>query len=96
MRAEGGMTLTFEEEERRWYMIGSPELADVFHALDTMPKAEDFEKAYESPMEQSEFRRALLEDIQTLCKVGRIARFKETKELAENILRLIENSYVEL
>lgn len=83
------MTRTFEEQERRWYMIGSPELADVFHAL-------DMKKSYEAPMEQSEFRRALLEDIQTVCKVGKVARFKETKELAENILRLIENSYVEL
>lgn len=90
MRAERGMTLTFEEEERRWYMIGSPELADVFHALDTMPKAEDFEKKYESPMEQSEFRRALLEDIQTLCKN------EPRSKLAKAILKALDDSYVEL
>lgn len=90
------MTRTYEEEERRWYMIGSPELSNVFDALNMMPTDEYFEKKYEAPMEQSEFRRQLVEDIQTVCKDAKGARFKETKELAEGILRLIENSYVEL
>lgn len=90
------MTRTFEELERRWYMLGSPELADAFHALDTMPKAEDFEKAYEAPMEQSEFRRVLLEDIQILCKQAKHSRSKDTKELAGAILKALDESYVEL
>lgn len=90
------MQLSYEEQERRWYMIGCPEIADVFHGLDTMPKAEDFEKEYEAPLEQSEFRRALLEDIQTLCKQASHSRLKETKELAASILRALDNSYVEL
>ena len=88
--------LTYEEQERRWYMIGCPQLADAFHELDTMPKAEDFEKEYESPMEQSEFRRALLEDIEILCKQASHSRFKETKELAAAILKALDESYVEL
>lgn len=47
-------------------------------------------------MEQSEFRRALLEDIEILCKQASHSRFKETKELAAAILKALDDSYVEL
>ena len=91
---------TNEEWERFWFLAGVPEVAGAYAALADTPKLEDLEKSYESPMEQSEFRRQLLEEIQTACKaVAKRAggsRFKETRDLAEGILRLIENSYVEL
>jgi len=54
-------------------------------------------KYYESSMEQSSFRRDLLENIQELCEDRKThGRFKETKELAHDILIMIDNSYVEL
>lgn len=90
------MTLTLEEQERRWYMIGCPALADAFHAADIAPTERDLEKSYEAPMEQSEFRRQLLEDIEVLCKQAKHSRFKETKELASAILEALDDSYVEL
>jgi len=57
----------------------------------------DLDKYYESSMEQSSFRRDLLENIQELCRDRNIhSRFKETKELAHDVLVMIDDSYVEL
>lgn len=57
----------------------------------------ELDKYYESAMEQSNFRRDVLEMIKELVedKVSS-ARYKETKELAKDIILIIENSYVEL
>ena len=84
------MTLTLEEQERRWYLIGCPEIADAFHAADITQTEDDLEKRYEAPMEQSEFRRQLLEDVQALCKT------EPRSKLSKAILKALENSYVEL
>lgn len=84
------MTLTLEEQERRWYMIGCPAVADAFHAADIAPTERDLEKSYEAPMEQSEFRRQMLEDIQALCKM------EPRSKLSKAILKALDDSYVEL
>ena len=82
--------------EREAYAAGDTDRAALLAALMDTPDPAEMEKAYEAPMEQSEFRRALIEDIQLTCKGSKNARFRETKELAQLILRLIDDSYVEL
>ena len=69
--------------------------------VDTVDDLEAYEKKldkyYESSLEQSSFRRDVLEMINKLCEdKQKYARFKETKELAHEIVLIIENSYVEL
>lgn len=87
---------TLTEIECAAWLRGNYELARVAAELEDIPRPEDIDKTYESPMEQSEFRRQLLEDIQTLCKQAAYSRFKETKELAAAILKALDDSYVEL
>ena len=55
------------------------------------PTEEEMEKRYESPLEQSEFRAQLIEEIIALCdKPG------SKKDLVVAIKMALENSYVEL
>lgn len=82
--------------EREAYAVGDTDRAALLAALMDAPDPADLEKSYEAPMEQSEFRRALIEDIQLTCKASKNARFKETKELAQSIIRMIDESYVEI
>lgn len=93
--------LTLEEQERAAYMAGDTRTAELLARVDELDGLEEaveerFNKEREVADEQSEFRRALIEDIEHLCEQAKGARFKETRELAAAILRLIENSYVEL
>jgi len=53
------------------------------------------EKTYESVVEQSEFRRQVIEDIIAKCASHNF-RYKETKELARSIIDSVSESYVEL
>lgn len=93
--------MTLEEQERAAYMDGDTRTAELLGRVDELDGLEEavekrFNKEREVADEQSEFRRALIEDIENLCEQVKGARFKETRELAAAILRLIENSYVEL
>lgn len=93
--------MTLEEQERTAYMGGDTRTAELLARVDELDGLEEaveerFNKEREVADEQSEFRRALIEDIENLCEQAKGARFKETRELAASILRLIENSYVEL
>lgn len=93
--------MTLEEQERAAYMDGDTRTAELLGRVDELDGLEEaveerFNKEREVADEQSEFRRALIEDIEHLCEQAKGARFKETKELAASILGLIENSYVEL
>ena len=55
------------------------------------PTEEEMEKRYESPLEQSEFRAQLIQEIIALCdKPG------NKKDLVVAIKMALENSYVEL
>ena len=53
------------------------------------------EKTYESVVEQSEFRRQVIEDIIAMCSSHNF-RYKETKELTGSIIDSVSESYVEL
>jgi len=93
--------LTIEEQERAAYMAGDTRTAELLARVDELDGLEEaveerFNKEREVADEQSEFRRALIEDIEHLCEQAKGARFKETKELAASILKAIEESYVEL
>lgn len=93
--------LTPEEQERAAYMAGDTRTAELLGRVDELDGLEEavesrYAKEYEVAEEQSEFRRALIEDIEHLCEQAKGARFKETRELAASILRAIEDSYVEL
>lgn len=93
--------LTLEEQERAAYMAGDTRTAELLGRVDELDGLEEateqrYAKEYEVAGEQSEFRRALIEDIEHLCEQAKVARFKETRELAASILRAIEDSYVEL
>ena len=71
-----------ELTSRCWALLD--ELAD-------RPTEAEMEKRYESPLEQSDFRAQLLEEIFALCK-----RSGSKKELVAAINSAYENSYVEL
>ena len=63
----------------------------VVDELRDTPTEDEFEKRYESPLEQSEFRAQLIQEIIAICdKPG------NKKELIADIKSAIENSYVEL
>lgn len=85
--------LTLEEQERAAYMDGDTRTAELLARVDELGA---LLVHHELADEQSEFRRALIEDIENLCEQAKGARFKETRELAASILRAIEDSYVEL
>lgn len=87
---------TDEELSRMWYLVGAPDLADVYaRAHDAETALEEleskFERQYEAQLEQSEFRRELLERIIELCDEG-----GTKKELVAAIKTALENSFVEL
>lgn len=76
---------TYAERElmnRCWRLLG--EVAE-------RPTESEMEKRYESPLEQSEFRAQLIEEILALCE-----RPGSKKELVAAIKTAYENSYVEL
>lgn len=95
--------LTFDELERAAYINGDMHTIKLIEKIenevidglleDTQQK---IEKEHEVADEQSEFRRALLEEIELMCKQAKGSRFKETKELAASILTALSDSYVEL
>ena len=63
----------------------------VVDELRDTPTEDEFEKRYELPLEQSEFRAQLIQEIIAICdKPG------NKKELIADIKSAIENSYVEL
>lgn len=93
--------LTLEEQERAAYIAGDTRTAELLGRVDELDGLEEsteqrYAKEYEVAEEQSEFRRALIEDIEHLCEQAKSVRFKETKELAASILKAIDDSYVEI
>ena len=96
--------LTVYELERAAYITGDTQTVALLgrmenEMLDSLvaDREAELEKEYEVADEQSESRRAVLEEIVELCvRASRNSRFKETKELAASILRAVSDSYVEL
>lgn len=96
--------LTLDEIERAAYISGDTRTVALFGRMEiemldglVADKERELEKENEVSDEQSEFRRALLEEIVELCaRASRNSRFKETKELAASILAALSDSYVEL
>jgi len=87
------MFRTDQENERLWYAVGFREMAELYDDRAQNEGLEQrLERAYESPLEQSEFRRQLIEEIIALCDNGTTTR----KELVRAIKSALENSYVEL
>lgn len=81
-------------------LISHEELLNAFEKvvdeLDELKiESEREERYYESAMEQSNFRRDVIEMILELGK-SKLPRFNETKELIKEIEMIVENSYVEL
>jgi hypothetical protein len=79
---------TYEEIKTRWEGI-------VESVKDSEKEVLDMSDYYESAMEQSGFRRDLIESIQNECS-NRTPRYQETKDLITCINMLIGNSNVEL
>lgn len=96
--------LTLDELERAAYISGYTEVVTLFGRMESemldglvADREKELEKENEVADEQSEFRRALLEEIVEKCsRASRYSRFKETKELASSILTAVSDSYVEL
>jgi len=87
------MYRTDQENERLWYAAGFTEMAELYDERAQNEGLDEWlEKAYESPLEQSEFRRQLIKEIIALCDNGTTTR----KELVRVIKSALENSYVEL
>lgn len=59
--------------------------------LESRPTEAEIEKRYESPLEQSEFRAQLIQEILALCDTS-----GNKKDLVAAIKMALENSYVEL
>lgn len=96
--------LTLDELERAAYINGDMHTIKLIEKIETEvidglleDTQQKIEKEHEVADEQSEFRRALLEEIVGICaSASRYSRFKETKELAASILAALSDSYVEL
>lgn len=96
--------LTLDEVERAAYITGDTQTVALFGHMENemldglvADREVELEKEHEAADEQSESRRAVLEEIVELCaRASRNSRFKETKELASSILRAVSDSYVEL
>jgi len=87
---------TDEELERLWYMVGATDISEAFRrageAESLLESLEgDFEKRYEVQLEQSEFRRELIERIVEMC-----SQEGTKKDLVKAIKTALENSFVEL
>lgn len=87
---------TTEELARLWRNVGNQDIAEAYERLDDAEKelAEleaRVEKENEVALEQSEFRRELIERIVELCGQG-----GTKKDLVKAIKTALENSYVEL
>ena len=95
------MHYTHNELERIAYINGDTVAAEYYAKL---ADSEGYESAIEEKYsrrqeiteEQIYFSRELIEQIKTVtCRTKRIARYKETKTLIEQIERLIEDSFFE-
>lgn len=86
------MFRTNEEWERVLWGVGWHEMADKIAQLNALESLPDtLAKEYEAHDEQSEFRRALIEDILALCDSVTTVR-----ELKTSIRKAVTDSYVEL
>ena len=87
---------TTEELARLWRNVGNQDIAEAYERLDDAEKelAEleaRVEKENEVALEQSEFRRELIERIVEMC-----GQAGTKKDLVKAITTALENSYVEL
>lgn len=83
---------TTEELARLWRNAGNQDIAEAYERLDDAEKElAEFEKENESALEQSEFRRELIERIVEMC-----GQAGTKKDLVKAITTALENSYVEL
>lgn len=83
LEAEGPLTPAERELAKRLDALASKETAEEIEA--------QFNKTFESAMEQSEFRAGLIEEIIALCDAP-----GPRKDLVSAIKAALENSYVEL
>ena len=88
---------TTEELARLWRNVGNQGIAEAYERLaDAENELEELEarveKENEAALEQSEFRRELIERIVEMC--GQAGTKK--KDLVKAITAALENSYVEL
>lgn len=87
---------TTEELARLWRNVGNRDIAEAYERLaDAEKELEELEarveKENERQLEQSEFRRELIEEIVELC-----GQEGTKKDLVKAIKTALENSYVEL
>ena len=87
---------TTEELARLWRNVGNQDIAEAYERLaDAEKDLEELEarveKENEVQLEQSEFRRELIQEILGLCGQG-----GTKKDLVKAIKAALENSYVEL
>lgn len=87
---------TTEELARLWRNVGNQDIAEAYERLaDAEKELEELEarveKENERQLEQSEFRRELIEKIVELC-----GQEGTKKDLVKAIKTALENSYVEL
>ena len=87
---------TTEELARLWRNVGNQDIAEAYERLaDAEKELEELEarveKENEVQLEQSEFRRVLIERIVELC-----GQEGTKKDLVKAIKTALENSYVEL
>lgn len=96
--------LTLDEVERAAYITGDTQTVALLGRMENemldglvADREAELEKEHEVVDEQSESRRAVLEEIVEICaRASRNSRFKETKEIASSILQAVSDSYVEL
>lgn len=87
---------TTEELARLWRNVGNQDIAEAYERLaDAENELEELEarveKENEAALEQSEFRRELIERIVEMC-----SQAGTKKDLVKAITTALENSYVEL
>lgn len=83
---------TTEELARLWRNVGNQDIAEAYERIVELEEvAARVEKENEVALEQSEFRRELIERIVEMCGQG-----GTKKDLVNAIKTALENSYVEL
>ena len=87
---------TTEELARLWRNVGNQDIAEAYERLADAEKGLEelearVEKENEAALEQSEFRRELIERIVEMC-----GQEGTKKDLVKAIKTALENSYVEL
>lgn len=83
---------TTEELARLWRNVGNQDIAEAYERIVELEEVEArVEKENEFALEQSEFRRELIERIVEMCGQG-----GTKKDLVNAIKTALENSYVEL